>query len=547
MKFKWPFANKGARKGRALSVRGFAAAAVDRLIANWTWDGGFSAQEVASGLSTIRARSRQMAKDDPHMRRYLQLVATNIVGDGFSFKSTPHDGEPGKFRLDEKAAKFIEYHFWRWCSSPEWCDATGRKTVAEIDRLNCKTWARDGEYFMILESAQNPYGISLRVIRPDYVAEWYSVDRLDNGNVVRCGVELSLPFLKPVAYYIQTTQPYAYVTTTRGPLARIAASRVIHGFMQEDEDQPRGIPWAHASLVKLKMLHEFDRAEITAARDEACSVRSYYAPKGDEELLADLTSPDNRDTASALTADKEPGQSEVLPIGWRSEVATPQHPNREITPFKDSMLKDVATGFGVEYANFANNWSGVSFSSVRAGTISERDMWMVLQDLKISQSKRPVFAAWLKSFLSLAISGNMPQSKFDKFFEHEFRGRRWLWVDPMKDVRAAEVAVANGWKTNTQVTADFGGDFADNVETKRQEQAIIAGDKKDSVPALNGAQISAAVEIVQSYAIGAIGKEAAIALLTAAGVPADAAQNMIDKQTVEKPKNEAPKEQVATV
>lgn len=483
---KWPWSKSASRKGRAFSVRSFAAAQTDRLLAGWKWDGGFSAQEVASGLATIRARSREMAKNNPHMRRWLQLVATNVVGEGFTFKSIPHDGKPGALRLDKMAATMIEYHFWRWCNSPAWCDATGRKTVAEIDRLNAKTWARDGEYFMLLQPAQNPYGISLRVLRPDFCPEWYNADAVawtdpktgisvQNNNVVRCGVEMDRSTMRPVAYYMQTAPEYAWVTTVRGHLTRIPASQIIHGFTQEDEDQPRGIPMSHAFLVKLKMLDELDRAELTAARDEACSVRSYYAPKGDQDEIADLTSDENSDVANALTMEKEPGQAEVLPIGWMQDVHTPQHPNSEHGPFKDSMLRDVATGGGVEYANFANKWDGVSFSSVRAGTISERDWWAVLQSEMIAQSKSPVFAAWLKSFLGLAASGDLPMEKFDKFAEHAFRGRRWLWVDPANDMRAAEMARAHGWKTDTQIAADMGNDFEDNCEELRRDVAMSEG------------------------------------------------------------------------
>jgi hypothetical protein len=141
--------------------------------------------------------------------------------------------------------------------------------------------------------------------------------------------------------------------------------------------------------------------------------------------------------------------------------------------------------------------------------------------------------AWLESFLTLSVSGGLKVEKFEKFSEHEYRGRRWMWVDPMKDMNAAVIAVDRKWKTNTQVASDLGTDFGDNVETARREQLAIAGDTKQSVPALNGAQITAALEIVQSYASGGIGMEGAVALLTAAGVPADAAKNMISKQEVQ--------------
>ena len=476
---KWPWNKAGStRSRRGFAVRGFAAAQTDRLLSGWQWDGGFTAQDIRSQLPAIRAKSRELAKNNPHMRRFLQLVAINLVGDGFSLKSTPHDGVPGSdnYRMDTMASRFIEYHFWRWSTHRDpatnrtWADASGRKTLTEIDQLNVKTWARDGEYIMIPMEADNPYGFTVRVIRPDALDHTYFRESTPGVNPVFCGVEIDKALGYPVAYYFHTLAPESQFRGKHGPLIRIPASRVIHGFTAEDEDQPRGIPWAHASMIKLKMIEEYDKAEITAARDEACSVRSYHAPSDDPDGLADLTAPENADVAAALVSEKEPGQSEILPPGWKEEIHTPQHPNRELTAFKAAMHKDVASGLGVEYSNAFNDWAGVSFSSVRVGTISERDNWTMLQNQYIAQSKSPVFMMWLRSFLSMAVSGGFPIEKFDKFSEHEFRGRRWMWVDPQRDMNAAKMAVDNGWKTNTDVASDLGYDYDDNLDTIKREK-----------------------------------------------------------------------------
>ncbi len=233
----------------------------------------------------------------------------------------------------------------------------------------------------------------------------------------------------------------------------------------------------------------YDEAEITAARDEACSVRTYYSTEADPDGIADLTDEANADAANALTQDKQAGQSEVLPPGWKSDVNVPQHPNREVTAFKTAMDRDISSGYGIEYSNAYNNWAGVSFSSVRQGTISERDCWILRQNMMISQSKSPVFLAWLKSFLSLAVSGNYPSEKIGKFAEHEFRGKRWMWVDPMKDMNAAKMAVDNGWKTNGQVASDLGTDYGDNLEEQKLEKEMRqkAGikDEPETAPATN--------------------------------------------------------------
>jgi len=480
----WPFRKRksDAVKKMVRAVRGFAAAQIDRLLSGWRLDGGYTASEVSTNLEIIRGRSREMAKDSPLMKRWLRLCAINIVGEGFALKSTPYDFQNGSRVLDKQASKFIEYHWWKFCNYRDaatrqtYFDATGRKTESEMDRLNAKTWRRDGEYFIhVLRTNNNPYGISFRVLRPDWCDHTYNVSDTGRGTIIQCGVEMDATTRRPVAYWFFSAPKDAMAYSSRNrPLIKIPAASIIHGFTQEDEDQPRGIPEGHAALRKLKMLDMYDEAELTAAREEACSVRTYYAEKGEEEAIADLTSDENSGVALALTADKEPGQSEVLPLGWKSEINTPQHPNKEVTAFKASMQKDVASGFGVEYSNFANDWAGVSFSSVRVGTISERDSWMIDQNDMISQCKSRQFLMWLESFLSLNVSGGLPISKFDKFAEHSFRGRRWMWVDPVRDMNAAKVARDYGWKTDTQITEDMGGDFEENL-------AMIKIEKEDRV------------------------------------------------------------------
>ena len=549
---KIPFMkSKSKNRGGILGMvtRGFAAAQTDRLLAGWRYDGGFTPGEISLHLGTIRGRSRQMAKDSPHFKRWLELCKINIVGpDGFALKSTPHDtNQKGELVLDEKAARFIEHHWWKFCNQRDavtgqtMFDGTGRKTASQMDRLNIETQKRDGEYFIhVLRTDRNPYGITFRVLRPDWCDHTLNTANTGRGTLIFCGVEMEIETRRPVAYWFHSAPDNPYASRVYGKaLQSIPASQIIHGFTQHDEDQPRGIPESYAVLRKLAMLDQFDLAELTAARDEACTVRTYEAQDGsDPEDFVDLTHPDNSDAANALTAEKQPGQSEVLPRGYKMEVHTPSHPNREVVPFKAGMLKDLASGLNVEYSNWANDWAGVSFSSVRVGTISERDSWTTDQNQFIQQCKTPQFLYWMKSFLELSVSGQLPAYKFDKFSEHEYRGRRWMWVDPMKDMAASVIATDRKWKTNTDVSSDLGNDYFDNIETMKRESLAIAGDDKESVPGLSGAQITAALVIMQSYASGEIGQESSIALLTAAGVPQEAAVNMVQKQKVTEAENE---------
>lgn len=463
------FKKKGAGIFRAsTSVKSFAAAEVSTILGPWKWDAGFSNDEIAHALTTIRTRSRDMQKNSEHYARWLDLFVANVVGDvGFTFIPKPCK-VVAKPDVDKDAAAFLKYHFWKWATNPAFADLTGRKSFTAICRLVAENWARDGEGVVVIDRhAQNPYGISLRVVRPDALDE--TMSGTGKQGPIRNGVEVDAATLRPIAYYFRTSQEdqsASYIGDK--PTIRIPAADVLHVFTQHDECQTRGISLGHAVLKKLKMLDEYNIAELVAARDEANTVGIFHAPADREEEIARLN--DDKKASAFLCQKTEPDTKYVLPPGWDYDSHTPQHPNRELVAFKNTMLRDIASGLCVEYANFANDWAGVSFSSVRVGTLAERDHWRSLQAQMIEQFATPVFKAWLGSFLKLAASGAYQSTDFERLVEHEFRGRRWEWVDPMKDINAAVIAVQHGWKTNEQVTADYGGDYFDNIVDVANEQ-----------------------------------------------------------------------------
>ena len=456
--------------------RSFAAAEVSGMLGEWRWDGGFSNQEIAASLPVMRARSRDMHKNNGDFKRFLSMFKANVVGHaGFFLKSTAVKSIPDP-QLDRDAAFFIEYHFKRWASNRDWVDVTGRKSFPALCRLAALCWARDGEAFVwINRHAQHAYGISLRVIRPDACPEWLNRET-DDGKWIRNGVEVEPNTYKPLAYYFDARQedntlPVVHAGRTHH-LVRIPASEIIHVYIQNDECQTRGVPLLHAALKTGKMLDEFNEAELVAARDEANWLGIFTAPVGREAEIKQLD--EDVGEQGKLRRHSRKGHDVVLPQGWSYDPKVPQHPNREVTAFKATMKRDLANALDVEYACFANDWAGVTFSSVRAGTLAERDQWMTLQADFIEQCCRPVFMAWLASFLSLRISGGYVAADMERLAEHEFRGRRWGWVDPLKDVNAAAVAVDRGWKTDAQIAADYGCDIDDNLE----EAARVADIRK---------------------------------------------------------------------
>ena len=93
--------------------------------------------------------------------------------------------------------------------------------------------------------------------------------------------------------------------------------------------------------------------------------------------------------------------------------------------------------------------------------------------MMIDHILEPVFEAWLEVEL---LSGRLglPFDKFFKFNAPEFRGRRWAWVDPKKDMEAAVLAMRNRIRPLRDIIADAGDDIYD-VLAKVKEDEELAG------------------------------------------------------------------------
>ena len=470
-----------ARRSRhPFFFRAFAAAEVSRTLAAWIFDGGFSNGEIAAQLATIRSRSRERQKNDEYFCNYFRLFKNNVVGQGFTFKAQPSlmAGSP---EIDETAKKFLQYHFWKWSKNRRECDLAGRHNLAALFRLMAGNWARDGEAIAIIErNAPTVYGLQLRVVRPDALDETLNARGTSAATIIRNGVEIERATRRAVAYWFRANRedPTAVYIDGSHPVFRVPASDVIHCFSTEDAAQTRGIPLTHASLKKGKMLDDFNQSELVAALDETNTIGTFKDKSGRDPATAGIGQDEEGYTdeeKAAYTQKSEPGTKMWLDGDIDFEWHSPNHPNREVTAFKKTTIRDIACGLGVDYPVFANDLGEANFSSIRAGTIAMRDNWKVLQDDFIDQVVTPVYEAWLASFLARTVASPYVPSDFARLVEHEFRGRTWDWVDPLKDVNAAVIAVEHGWKTNEEVTSQYGGaDFLENCTQLKIENAAKA-------------------------------------------------------------------------
>ena len=488
---------EGSERRRLAQKRAadYAAAQLTRLTASWASFSLSANEEIFRSLRTLRARSRELSRNDAHAKRFLQMVETNVVGPngiGLQNRAVDYVKDPKTGKTvavqDRVANAIIEQEWARWGKRGN-CEITGRLSFAAFQRLYIRTLARDGEVLIrrLTGKRYAPHGYCLQFLDVDRLDEQHFGD-LANGNTVRMGIELNREG-RPVAYHVLDRHPGDSRDRSRGTMRRerIPAGEIIHDFVADRPEQIRGVPWMHAAMLRLNMLGAGEEAAVIAFRVGASKMGFYESPDGNPEPVGNDKDP----VTGNMYDDAEPGHFGMLPPGYKFQGYDPTYPDAAYGPFVKACLRGVASGLGVSYNSLASDLEGVNYSSIRQGVLDERDTWMTIQSWMADGFLEMAYGDWIERML-LSGATVLPASKIDKFAAPSWQPRRWQWVDPQKDVEANVTAINNGLKSRRQVIAEMGGDiedvFADLAaeETLAQQMGVVLV-KPEAKPAANAA------------------------------------------------------------
>jgi lambda family phage portal protein len=462
----------------AKNSAGYPAADVSRITYDWPTQITSPTAVLRSSLTAMRSRSRQLAIGNDYARRFLSMVSNNIVGpDGIALqcKAKWPDG-----RLDNQANDIIEDAYYDWGEKGNY-EVTGMLSMIEADRTGIQSDARDGEFLIrFIEGFDNKWGFALQFYEVDHLDESLNVSRLPNGNQIRMGVEIDRWF-RPVAYHLLTDHPGDSVWMyNRRQYIRLEARDVLHPFIRDRFNQPRGVPWMHSAMTRLQNIGAYEESAIMAARIGASKMGFYELDDFADAGAATGTNPaaTTTDEQGRPISEVEPGLMEQLPKGWKVNFADWKYPDGEFAPFMKASLRGIASGLLVSYNALASDLEGVNFSSIRAGVLEERDCWKILQAWWIENVKKPVYRRWLRWQLLNNRLGPMmkplPVSKLDKFLDVKWQPRTWPWVDPETDNNAKVIALKNKLTSWTKALAEDGIDLEEHLLELKTEQELAA-------------------------------------------------------------------------
>lgn len=450
--------------------RSYAAAEPNHLNHGWTTQPTASNWEIRGALDALRARGRQVARDNGHVRNFLRLMRTNVIGPkGIQLQSRARkaDGKTLNVRLN----KVVEEAWFQW-GHREHCTVSGKLDWRGVQKLVLTQLLRDGEFLVEMIEGVGAFGFSLKV----WDVNWLDVtftQEVPGGNRIIMSVEVDRDD-KPVAYWLTPPNTEIEMSWNRQRRrTRVPADRMIHGYLiEDDESQTRSVAWLTPALLDIKHFAGYVEGVVTSARVSANTfgVLENTVPDGEPQYTGQENAegvPQHPYIQSAPLS-----ITPLLP-GWKLNQLDPKQPTQNHPAFAKTMQTSIGTDLGVPYFLLVGDWEAVNFSSSRGGLGEFRELCRDLQDFIAMILSRPVFNTFIRNaWLYGKLDINARQ--FEEIQNPTWRGRGWSYVNPKDDIITDEKRLRNRLATPSEILAEQGVDYVDHLERWEADRKMAA-------------------------------------------------------------------------
>ncbi len=465
-----------------------AASGTNPDMKRWNPLAGSPDSDLLPEHGTIVSRSRDLTRNQGVADGARQTHVDNIIGCGLRLSAKPN------WRVLKRDRKWAEawgndvQALWQtWWGTP-YCDVSEKHNGDSLTQLVFNSAWLNGEGLALplwMPERGRRYNTCLQIIEPD---------RLSNPNfqpdtqTLRKGVRID-GYGKPLAYAIRKTHPGdAYLGLGMGmgmgewewvpASAPNGRRRVIHLHDSARTGQSRGIPALAAVMRQFKVLSDFTNAELKAAVANALVAIVLQSNMGQESLVELLSNnPDalkryqdglasnNRSAIDYMGAMVLP-----VPLGTEVKSFSPARPSTSFEPFVTTLFRYIAAGLHMPYELLMKDFSKTNYSSARAALLEAwrffkgRRKWMA--DYWMS----PCYLLWLEEVSQM---GLIDAPDFYENWE-AYSACKWIgdgrgWVDPLKEVQAADMRIKLGISTLEAECAEQGEDWEETMEQRARE------------------------------------------------------------------------------
>lgn len=425
---------------------------------HWKATGADANTTIGLSAAKLRARSRDLLRNNAHAASAVRKLTTRIVGCGI-VPRTATDDEALNTQVDAL-----------WATWAKQASVADDLTIYGLQALAVRSMIESGEVLMRRRS-RRPGDVSagkkldvllqLQVLEADHL-DSYKTENLPNGGRIIQGVEFD-PIGRRSAYWLLTEHPgdsLGYAGTDRTSVA-IGADGVSHLYEPLRPGQVRGVPWLAPVVVTLRDMDEAQDTELVRMRMASALVAFVESPESEAPTILGAPEEGSDDTTggTGVMADTngnplervDAGMVAVLRGGKKVSLSTPQ----AIGGFPEyiaSQLQRIAAGLNIPYELLAADLSRVNYSSYRAGNLEFRSMVEAIQDNLVVPLLCEPMRRW---FIEAAIAmGLIP----DREYPTEWSPPRYEDIDRVKEATADQLEMRSGTVSRQSIIAKKGYD-----------------------------------------------------------------------------------------
>lgn len=502
--------------------RNFDAVKGTRLPQNFRLTTG-TAEEVNSGSrDKIRALARNLENNSDIGESITSAFYRNVIGSGITLQSKNEN---------ENINTKIESSFRIWSMVGN-CEVTGKLSFTDVQEIILRRILYDGGILIKKVITKDTIPFKLQLVEVDALNSTATPKNVNNR--VESGVEVD-SVGRDLGYHLCKTDKFGY---TSNETEYISSSDMIFLRRIKRPSQIREMSQISCTASRISDTNEY--LDAVSVKERIAASYSLFITSNTPTQSVGRTGISNRNTDTGMPIEKiTPGMVKYLNKG---EDVKPMMPNGQASDtevFTRTQLRLLSAGQGLSYETVSRDLSNVNYSSARQNLLEDRETFDGWQRFIIEHFCEFVY----QEFISALILRGILCGNVSDFNEHKWISSGYNWIDPLKEAKANEAALASNQTTLEILCAEKGLDYKEVLIQRAKEKELmreldiidestsdIEKTSDSSVPteenvvsegtiaqvSLNGAQISALLLIVQSVVDSKLEYGAALTLITSA-------------------------------
>ena len=429
-----------ARAALEMEARAYDAAGVGRRASGWRAPSSSGRAESEAALRTLRARCRDLARNNPLAASLSRQFAGRVVGTGITLRPK-HRVKLVQQRANDAWKRFTEN-----------CDPEGLHDWNGIADLAVRSMFEGGETLLRWDMDARG-GMTVQLLEGDHLDETKDTKLFGGRNETdyRAGIEFSGQ--RRAAYWLFPEHPG---DSARPQLTsqRVEARYIDHLFERMRPGQMRGLPWLTPAALRLKNFDQIHEAIEMRKRLEACIG---IAIETMESGAAPALGVQKKDDAGKTLETMSPGMVVRTGPGEKIQTINPAS-SGDVVEYMRGHLHAFCAMVGVPYHAATGDVSQANYSSQRAAILAgniliDQTQWLTVVPRIMTPAARRVMQAE-------ALRVGDPRL-LD--VECEWSTPVRPWVDPVKEVMAKVIEIRAGLQSMPDALAERGLEWTSHL------------------------------------------------------------------------------------